>query len=66
MAVPKKNRSKSKSRIKKAAWQLKPLNLRPCPNCGEMGHSHRACLACGFYKGQQVLTIKSKLPKAKD
>ena len=66
MAVPKKNRSKSKSRIKKAAWQLKPLNLRPCPDCGEMSHPHRACIICGYYKGQRVLAIKSKSPKTKE
>ena len=58
MAVPKKKRSKSKTRIKKAAWQLDAPNLRPCPSCGALGHSHRACLSCGYYKGKQVIKIK--------
>ncbi len=66
MAVPKKRRSKSKSRIKKAAWQLDLPNLRPCPSCGALGHSHRTCMVCGFYKGKQVVVIKQKEPKAKD
>lgn len=59
MAVPKKKRSKSKTRMKKAAWQLTAPNLRPCPSCGELGHSHRACLSCGYYKGKQVIKIKT-------
>ena len=63
MAVPKKRRSKSRSRIKKAAWGLETPNFIACPNCATLTHSHRACMACGFYKGKQVVQIKVKEPK---
>ena len=26
----------------------------PCPNCGDVMLPHRACPACGYYKGRQV------------
>jgi large subunit ribosomal protein L32 len=29
-------------------------NVIPCPNCGDVMLPHRACPACGFYKGRQV------------
>ena len=31
-----------------------------CPNCGAKKLSHRVCPVCGYYKGKQVITIKSK------
>lgn len=29
-------------------------NIVPCPHCGEPVVSHRACAACGHYKGRAV------------
>jgi large subunit ribosomal protein L32 len=29
-------------------------NIVPCPNCGEPFVPHRACAACGHYKGRAV------------
>ena len=66
MAVPKKRRSKSNTRIKKAAWGLTKPNYMACPDCGALKHSHRTCTACGFYKGKQVIQIKVKEAKQKD
>ena len=66
MAVPKKRRSKSQTRIKKAAWGLDKPNFVPCSYCGTLTHSHRACMGCGYYNGKQVVKIKVKEPKAKD
>lgn len=34
-------------------------NLIPCPNCGEPAVSHRACGSCGYYKGRQVVAVKT-------
>lgn len=31
-----------------------------CQNCGAVKLSHHVCAVCGYYKGKQVLTIKSK------
>ena len=66
MAVPKKRRSKSQTRIKKAAWGLDKPNFVPCSSCGTLTHSHRACMTCGVYKEKQVVQIKVKEPKTKD
>jgi len=32
--------------------------LKNCPQCGAPQLPHRVCLACGTYKGRQVLTVK--------
>ena len=29
--------------------------LTTCPKCGATIQPHRACMACGFYKGKDVL-----------
>jgi large subunit ribosomal protein L32 len=38
--------------------KVTPVQLVPCPNCGEPTVTHRACGACGFYKGKAVLATK--------
>ena len=30
-----------------------------CPNCGELTLAHRVCSNCGFYKGKQVVVVKT-------
>lgn len=30
-----------------------------CSNCAKYKLSHRVCPHCGFYKGKQVITIKT-------
>lgn len=64
---PKKKISKTKSRTRHSTWQrlqLKKLSnkysISKCSNCGKTKLSHRVCPSCGYYKGKQVLTIKSK------
>lgn len=34
--------------------------ISTCKNCGAKKLSHRVCPVCGYYKGKQVLTIKTK------
>jgi large subunit ribosomal protein L32 len=66
MAVPKKRRSKSKKRIKKACWKIEVPNLRPCPKCKSLTNSHQICPECGFYKDKQYIQIKDKAAKSKE
>ncbi|PJA49194.1 MAG: 50S ribosomal protein L32 [candidate division SR1 bacterium CG_4_9_14_3_um_filter_40_9] len=64
---PKKKISKTKGNTRHATWQR--LNLvrmsdsypvAKCKNCGATKLAHHVCSVCGYYKGKQVITIKSK------
>ncbi|MCS7009594.1 MAG: 50S ribosomal protein L32 [Chthoniobacterales bacterium] len=59
MAVPKRKKSKMRSRMRRAANRWRPAQLSKCPQCGEMNVPHTACPSCGFYKGRQVLDVEA-------
>lgn len=42
---------------------LEATNLNACSSCGAMCVSHRACDACGHYKGKKVINVKAKAKK---
>ena len=57
MAVPKRRTSRSKGKMRRANHdKVTAPNLIPCPRCGEPALAHRACAACGHYKGAKVTT----------
>ncbi|MCP4133941.1 MAG: 50S ribosomal protein L32 [bacterium] len=62
MAVPKRRKSKSKSRMRRSHDAIGVPNLRPCSKCGAYVLPHRVCPDCGYYKGQLVVekTVKMK------
>lgn len=64
---PKKKISQSQGRTRHSTRER--LNMKrmtntyqigKCANCGAKKLTHRVCPVCGFYKGKQVITIKSK------
>lgn len=64
---PRKKISKHKRNTRHSTWErltLKKLSNKyttaKCKNCGKTKLPHRVCPHCGYYKGKQVLTIKSK------
>ncbi len=64
---PKKKRSIHKRNVRHGSRERTVLNklsnmvsLTTCQNCNAKRLTHRACLSCGYYRGKQVLTIKSK------
>lgn len=64
---PKKKISKTSSRTRHATWETinlkrmtKTYQVWKCANCGARKLAHRVCPVCGYYKGKQVITIKSK------
>lgn len=64
---PKKKISKTQSHKRHSSWKrvtLKKLSEKyqttKCANCGANKPNFRVCPSCGYYKGKQVLTIKSK------
>ena len=62
MAVPKTKVSKSKLRMRKAAWNSKVPRTAPtaCPDCGAPRQPHRVCPSCGKYDGRQGLVVSDE------
>lgn len=58
MPVPKRKRSKSRRDKRFANKGLKVKTFAECKNCQAPVPCHQVCNACGFYKGQKVLTTK--------
>ncbi|MBU8901679.1 MAG: 50S ribosomal protein L32 [Victivallales bacterium] len=58
MAVPKRKTSKMKKRHRKAANRYKGVQVNLCPSCEAPIVPHRACEACGEYKGKQVISVE--------
>ena len=61
MAVPKKRTSKSKRNMRRSHDALKRTFAVVCPSCGEPSLRHRACAACGEYRGRQVAKAQDEL-----
>ena len=58
MAVPKSKVSKARRDKRRSAhWKLETPGIVACPNCGAYHLPHRACKACGMYKGRAVLNV---------
>ncbi|MDR3169729.1 MAG: 50S ribosomal protein L32 [Candidatus Peribacteria bacterium] len=64
---PRNKISKMKTHRRHSTW--KTINLKKltstykttrCANCGANKLAHRVCPVCGYYKGKQVITIKTK------
>ena len=57
MGVPKKRTSKSRRDKRRSANNKLKVGVQTnaCPNCGAAVMPHRACPACGFYKGRKVI-----------
>ncbi|NLG52612.1 MAG: 50S ribosomal protein L32 [Clostridiales bacterium] len=58
MAVPKRKHSKSRrDKNRSAHWKLSLPGISACPKCGSLKLTHRACKACGTYKGREVISV---------
>ena len=55
MAVPKKKTSKSRKNMRRAHDFLTAPASSLCPQCKAPKLPHRACSACGTYKGKEVI-----------
>ena len=59
MAVPKGKVSRQRrDKRRSSVWKLTAPQLVACPNCGELVMPHRACPACGQYKGRTVIEVE--------
>ncbi|MDX1918251.1 MAG: 50S ribosomal protein L32 [Candidatus Caenarcaniphilales bacterium] len=60
MAVPKKRKSKQRSRqVVAGRSKLNILKPHACTNCGTPVLSHRACGSCGYYNGR-IIKLKNE------
>lgn len=58
MGVPKRKKSRSRTRMRKAHQALPGLQTVACPNCGEPSLPHRMCTHCGQYHGRSVKEVE--------
>ncbi len=59
MAVPKHKKSKSRTRRQRRAnMKLTLPQMTKCTECGERTPSHKACMHCGYYKGNLVVEVE--------
>ena len=65
MPVPKRKTSKSRRDKRRTHWNLNEVNLEECPRCHEMKLPHRACLECGYYDGNKIISTSVKEGKSK-
>ena len=61
--TPKRRKTHSKARMRRAHLKLQEPNLVKCPNCGNFILPHRVCPYCGYYKGKMVVDVFAKLTK---
>lgn len=62
MAVPKKRKSKAKTRSRRTHNdRITAVASHPCPHCGAPKRAHRPCPECGNYgatdKAEQVIEV---------
>lgn len=58
MAVPYRRKSRSRSRMQRAAnMRYSPKSHTRCAHCGEPKVPHFACSSCGVYQGRQVREV---------
>ncbi len=59
MAVPKGKVSRQRrDNNRSTVWRLPAPDVVKCPNCGAFCMPHRACKACGQYKGRVVVNVE--------
>ena len=56
MAVPKRKKSRSNTRHRKAQWMKTAApTIATCPQCKQAVRPHTVCPICGYYRGRQVV-----------
>lgn len=55
MPLPKRRHSNARTRKRRSHDALSIPPLVECPNCHERKLPHRACPACGYYRGREVV-----------
>ncbi|MDP8232080.1 MAG: 50S ribosomal protein L32 [Candidatus Zophobacter franzmannii] len=59
MPVPKRRTSSTRRDKRRTHDALTAPAYSTCSNCGEPMKPHNVCKSCGFYKGKQIIELKS-------
>ncbi|MEZ5989617.1 MAG: 50S ribosomal protein L32 [Planctomycetota bacterium] len=59
MAVPRRKHSRSRQGHRRSQWKGTAVQLVDCTNCGARVRPHTVCMSCGYYRGRQVLLVRS-------
>jgi large subunit ribosomal protein L32 len=65
MALPKQRHTRHRRDRARKQYDVELVNTQECPKCKARVLSHRACPACGFYKGKEAVKMTPKLETAK-
>jgi large subunit ribosomal protein L32 len=57
MPVPKRKKSRSRTRHRKAHWKIEEPARSTCSQCHAQKVPHRVCGNCGYYAGREVVEI---------
>jgi large subunit ribosomal protein L32 len=60
MPVPKKKKSKSRTRMGRSHFALRAPAVSRCGTCGAACEPHRACPECGHYRGRQIFAVEKE------
>lgn len=60
MANPKKKMSRCRTHRRRSLWKLEPPTLIRCPQCHSWTLPHRVCPSCGYYDGEEIITVKEE------
>ena len=63
MAVPKGKTSKARKHARSANWKVNVPAVVDCPHCHEKKVAHQVCKNCGYYDGEQVVSVDKKESK---
>ena len=58
MAVPKRKKSKARSKQRAAHWKGTSPSFSECPQCHQPKLPHRVCGNCGYYAGRQAVEVE--------
>lgn len=59
MAVPKRKKSRARTRHRKAQWLRTPAPASAtCSRCKSALTPHTVCSTCGYYAGRQVVQVE--------
>jgi len=63
MPNPKRRHSNTRTRKRRTHDKMIVAAMKPCVQCGNPIASHRVCTKCGYYKGRQVIQVKTREKK---